>query len=58
MMRLLNKTALVTGASKGIGRAIAIGIAREAAHVNVNYNTDRRRVNSFAFRSSIGLKQL
>jgi len=57
-MRLLNKTALVTGASKGIGRAIAIGIAREAAHVNVNYNTDRRRVNSFAFRSSIGLKQL
>lgn len=39
-MKLLNKTALVTGASKGIGRAIALGMAREGADVIVNYNTD------------------
>jgi NAD(P)-dependent dehydrogenase (short-subunit alcohol dehydrogenase family) len=28
-MRLLNKTVLVTGASKGIGRAIALGMGGE-----------------------------
>jgi len=32
-MRLKEKTAIVTGASKGIGWAIAFGLAREGAHV-------------------------
>jgi 3-oxoacyl-[acyl-carrier protein] reductase len=37
-MGLLNdKTALVTGASRGIGRAIAVELAREGAKVIVNY---------------------
>lgn len=40
-MRLKNKIILVTGASKGIGRAIALGVAREGAHVIVNYRTDK-----------------
>ena len=40
-MRLNAKTVLITGASKGIGRALALGCAREGADVIVNYNSDR-----------------
>jgi len=32
-----NKTALVTGASRGIGRAIALALAETGAHVLVHY---------------------
>ncbi len=40
---LENKIALVTGASRGIGRQIAISLAAEGAFVIVNYNGSKER---------------
>lgn len=40
MGKLLGKTALITGASRGIGRAIAIEFAKEGANIVINYSKD------------------
>jgi NAD(P)-dependent dehydrogenase (short-subunit alcohol dehydrogenase family) len=45
-MLLEGKTALVTGASKGVGKGIALELARSGCDVAVNYNTDRPGVES------------
>jgi 3-oxoacyl-[acyl-carrier protein] reductase len=41
-----NKTALVTGASRGIGRATAAALARAGAHVLVHYGRSEREAQS------------
>ena len=40
---LKGKVAVVTGASRGIGKAIAIGMAKEGATVVINYNGSKAR---------------
>ena len=37
MQRLKGQKALITGASSGIGRGIAIAMAKEGAQVGINY---------------------
>jgi NAD(P)-dependent dehydrogenase (short-subunit alcohol dehydrogenase family) len=46
MTTLQNKTALVTGASRGIGRATAAALARAGAHVLVHYGRSTREAES------------
>jgi len=45
---LESKTALVTGASKGVGKGIALELARCGCHIAVNYNSDARGAEATA----------
>lgn len=61
MSPLSGKTALVTGASRGIGRAIALKLAAMGAQVAVNYTQSReeaesvaRECNGFAVQADLG----
>jgi 3-oxoacyl-[acyl-carrier protein] reductase len=46
MTPLQNKTALVTGASRGIGRATALALAEAGAHVLVHYGRSKQEAES------------
>lgn len=45
---LLGKVALVTGASRGIGKAIALELARRGANVAIDYRVDATHANEVA----------
>jgi 3-oxoacyl-[acyl-carrier protein] reductase len=45
-MDLAGKVAVVTGGSRGIGRAIALRLAQDGARVVVNYRNDEQAANS------------
>ena len=47
-MSLSGKIAIVTGSSRGLGKAIAIGLAREGADVTINYCRDKHSANETA----------
>jgi len=47
-MLLTSKVALVTGASRGIGRGIAVEMAREGADIVVNYTSSEKKASEVA----------
>lgn len=46
MTQLTDKIAVVTGGSRGIGRAISIELAKHGAHVIVNFNSNQEAAQS------------
>ena len=67
-MRLKDKVIIVTGGSRGMGRAYCLGMAREGAKVIVNYVSDENAANevlkeisdmggeAHAFKADVGTK--
>ncbi|UCH01316.1 MAG: 3-oxoacyl-ACP reductase FabG [Candidatus Bathyarchaeota archaeon] len=67
--RLQDKIAIITGASRGIGRATAVAFGREGANVVVNYNQSKTKAeevvneirqhgrSAFAFQADVGSRE-
>ncbi|MCS7102686.1 MAG: 3-oxoacyl-ACP reductase FabG [Candidatus Korarchaeum sp.] len=58
-MKLDGKVALVTGASRGIGRAIALSFAKEGANLIVNYSSNDSKAKEVVnLANSLGVRAL
>ena len=42
MSTFINKTIVITGSSRGLGRSIAIGFAKKKANIVINYTQDAK----------------
>ena len=48
MNNIKNKNALITGASKGIGRAISIELAKQGVNIAINYNKSKKEAQKIS----------
>ncbi|ADY57302.1 3-oxoacyl-(acyl-carrier-protein) reductase [Syntrophobotulus glycolicus DSM 8271] len=56
---LNGKTAVITGASRGIGKAVALKLAREGANIVINYRNSGEKANSLMTEvQALGVKAI